>query len=546
MTYVVTQACCNDASCMSVCPVNCIHPAPGEPDFGTTEMVYVDPRSCIDCGACLDACPVSAIKPLDMLTGPEQVFGDLNAAFYEDRPVDDSWRLPTFPTVTADRDRPLRIAIVGTGPAASYTARELLTASSARVSMIDRLPVTGGLVRAGVAPDHQDTKRLTDMFSWIYDHPRTSMFLNVEVGTDVDHEDLLRHHDAVIYAVGARRDRELGVPGEDLRGVHGAPEVVGWYNGHTDVSADAIDLSTERVVVVGNGNVSLDVARILLSDVDDLARTDIADHALEALRSSRVREVVLVGRRGPEHAAYTRPELLMMPAGIEVVVEADPSTSRAIADAAPGSKAALLGHLPQVEVDWTSPPPEGRRLVLAFHTVVDQIHGEDSVDTVHLSRRLDDRPDVTMRAGLVVRSTGHLGSPVPDLPFDPATATIPHEAGHVIDPATGSPLPGTYVVGWIKRGAVGGIGANRVDALETVSTLLADDHAGLLPHTGGRSGSFARMLRTRGVAAVGARAMKRIDAAERSAGQVQGRPRVKFASTEDMVRRTIRAARPSR
>ncbi len=539
MTYVVTQACCNDASCISVCPVNCIHPAPGDPDFGTTEMVYVDPRSCIDCGACADACPVSAIKPLDLLTGPEQVFGDLNAAYYDDRTVEDEWNLPTFPLAPAARERPLRVAIVGTGPAASYAARELLTTSTASVSMIDRLPVTGGLVRAGVAPDHQDTKRLTDMFTWIYDHPRTRMYLNVEVGSDVRHEDLLAHHDAVIYAVGARQDRPLGVAGEQLPGVHGAPEVVGWYNAHTDVAPDVVDLSTERVVVVGNGNVSLDVARILLSDVDDLARTDISDHALAALRTSRVREVVLVGRRGPEHAAYTRPELLMMPPGIDVVVESSEHVSRAVATAEPGSKAALIGQLPRVEVDWTAPPPTGRRLVLTFGSVVDEVLGADRVDSVQLARAGSDEPTL-VRTGLVIRSTGHLGSPVADLPFDPATATVPHRAGRVVDPGTGSALPGTYVVGWIKRGATGGIGANRVDALETVATLLADDHAGDLPHTGGRSGSFSRLLRSRGVDAVGKRAMKRIETAERDQGSAQGRPRVKFATVEDMLRRRPR------
>ncbi len=540
MTYVVTQACCNDASCMTVCPVNCIHPAPGDPDFGQTEMVYVDPRTCIDCGACADACPVAAIKPLDLLTGPEQVFGDLNAAYYDDRPVGDEWNIPTFPLAPAARDRPLRVAIVGTGPAASYAARELLTTSTASVSMIDRLPVTGGLVRAGVAPDHQDTKRLTDMFSWIYDHPRTRMYLNVEVGSAVRHEDLMDHHDAVIYAVGARQDRTLGVPGEQLSGVHGAPEVVGWYNAHTDVAPDTVDLSTERVVVVGNGNVSLDVARILLSDVDDLARTDISDHALAALRTSRVREVVLVGRRGPEHAAYTRPELLMMPPGIDVVVDSTEAVRSAVATAEPGSKAALIGQLPQVAVDWTAPPPEGRRLVLTFGSVVEEILGADRVDSVRMSRSGGDDASALVRTGLVIRSTGHLGAPVPGLPFDPSTATVPHHAGRVFDPETASAVRGTYVVGWIKRGATGGIGANRVDALETVATLLADDHAGLLPHTGGRSGSFARMLRSRGVDAVGKRAMKRIETAERNQGSVQGRPRVKFATVEDMLRRRPR------
>jgi ferredoxin--NADP+ reductase len=535
MTYVVTQACCADASCMSVCPVNCIHPAPGEPDFGHTEMVYVDPKSCIDCGACADACPVSAIKPLELLTGDEQVFGDINAAFYDDREVDASWSAPTFPVVEEPRERPLRVAIVGTGPAASYTARELLTTSSAQVSMIDRLPVTGGLVRAGVAPDHADTKRLAEMFGWTYDHPRTRMFLNVDVGRDIDHDDLLAHHDAVVYAVGARLDRPLGVLGEDLPGVHGSPEVVGWYNSHTDVDHAAVGVSTERVVVVGNGNVALDIARIFLGDVEALARTDIADHALAALRDAPVREVVVVGRRGPAQAAFTRPELLMMPRGIDVVIEADGQVADEIAAAAPGSKAALLGSLPLVDVDWSAPPPEGRRLVLAFHRTVEEITGADRVEGVRLARAGSDR-HVDVRTGLVIRSTGHRGSPVAGLPFDEGTSTVPHEDGRVVDPATGEPVLGAYVVGWIKRGAYGGIGTNRTDAQETVSTLLQDARDHRLPaprHTAARS--FARMLRSRGIDVVTRRRMKKIDALERARGATAGRPRVKFATIDEML-----------
>jgi len=534
MTYVVTQACCADASCMSVCPVNCIHPAPGEPDFGTTEMVYVDPRTCIDCGACADACPVSAIKPLDLLTGDEQVFGEINAAFYADRTDDVPWSAPTFPVVEAPRERPLRVAVVGTGPAASYAARELLTTSSAQVSMIDRLPVAGGLVRAGVAPDHPDTKRLGEMFTWTYDHPRTRMYLNVDVGGDVSHADLLEHHDAVVYAVGARLDRPLGVPGEHLRGVHGSPEVVGWYNSHTDVDAAAIDVSTDRVVVIGNGNVALDVARILLGDVAALERTDIADHALAALRTSSVREVLVVGRRGPEQAAFTRPELLMMPRGIDVVVDADAQVAAEIAAAPAGSTAALLRDLPQVEIDWSTAPPAGRRLVLAFHRTVEEITGTGRVEGVRL-RRAGATSSLPVGTGLVVRSTGHRGSPVASLPFDDVTATVPHVAGRVVDPSTGTPLPGTYVVGWIKRGALGGIGANRADAQQTVATLLSDAREGRLPSPPRSPRAFVRLLRSRGLDVVDRRRMKRIDALERSRGATTGRPRVKFATVEEML-----------
>jgi ferredoxin--NADP+ reductase len=294
------------------------------------------------------------------------------------------------------------------------------------------------------------------------------------------------------------------VQGEHLPGVHGSPEVVGWYNSHTDVGADAVDVSTDRVVVVGNGNVALDVARILLGDAEALARTDIADHALTALREAPVREVVVVGRRGPDQAAFTRPELLMMPRGIDVVIEADGQVADEIAGAAPGSKAALLASLPLVDVDWSTPPPEGRRLVLSFHRTVDEITGADRVEGVRLGRvGSDRRVDVTSSNGR---------------------------------PATGEPVPGAYVVGWIKRGAYGGIGTNRTDAQQTVSTLLQDARDHRLPeprHTASRS--FARMLRSRGLDVVTRRRMKKIDALERARGVTAGRPRVKFATVDEML-----------
>uniref|UniRef100_UPI0025E8715E 4Fe-4S binding protein n=1 Tax=uncultured Aeromicrobium sp. TaxID=337820 RepID=UPI0025E8715E len=248
MAYAITQSCCNDASCVSVCPVDCIHPTPDEPDFGTTDILYVDPRSCIDCGACADACPVSAVKPVDLLRGGEEVFAQLNADFYGDRPERRSPATHTWEDMGPTIGRPLRIAVVGTGPAASYAARHLLLSTDASVTMFDKSPVPGGLVRGGVAPDHGATKGFTSLFSWTYRHPRTSMFMNVEVGEHISHAELLQFHDAVIYGVGARLDRELGVPGEDLDGVYGAPQVVAWYNGALEVAADAVRLEGERLI----------------------------------------------------------------------------------------------------------------------------------------------------------------------------------------------------------------------------------------------------------------------------------------------------------
>ncbi|TSD68513.1 4Fe-4S binding protein [Aeromicrobium piscarium] len=535
MAYAITQSCCNDASCVSVCPVDCIHPTPDEPDFGTTDILYVDPKVCIDCGACADACPVSAIKPVDVLRGGEEVFAQLNAEFYAERPTRVAPATHTWEEMGAVVDRPLRVAVVGTGPAASYAARHLLLSTDARVTMLDKSPVPGGLVRGGVAPDHAETKAFANLFDWAYRHPRTSMYMNVEVGADVTHEELLQYHDAVIYGVGARLDRALGVPGEDLPGVFGAPDVVGWYNAAIDVPAESIRLGGERMVVVGNGNVALDVARIVLSEPASLRRTDMADHAIDEVERSAIREVVLLGRRGPEVAAFTRPELLMMPEGIDVVVARDEAAEAALDVAEPGSKAALLAALPRAEVDLTVAPPEGKRLVFAFGAQIVSVEGGDAVEAVQIAPT--GRPDeaVKVPVGTVVRSTGHRGRPVAGLPFDDVTATVPNVDGRVIDPATGDPIPGAYVTGWIKRGATGGIGTNRTCAHETVSTVLQDAADGALRMPGGSRRGFGKLLRRRVPSLVNRRRMFAIESAERARGASAGRPRVKFASSAQML-----------
>ncbi|GAA2982053.1 hypothetical protein GCM10020227_58400 [Streptomyces flavovirens] len=306
MTYAITQTCCSDATCIAVCPVNCIHPTPEERDFGSTEMLHIDPKSCIDCGACADACPVDAIFPVESLTGALREYEQINAAYYEGRegepavagPNFHAWGEPVFGRSLPSDFAPIRVAVVGTGPAGMYAVEDLLLHTGAEVTLIDRLPVAGGLVRYGVAPDHPSTKKAQDAFARFHAHPRVRMHLGLEVGGDVTHQELAAHHHAVVYAVGAAADRRLSVPGEDLAGSLSARTFVAWYNAHPEVAPDAVDLSTERVVLVGNGNVALDAARILVSDPGALAGSDIAGHALEALRSSPVREVVVLGRRG--------------------------------------------------------------------------------------------------------------------------------------------------------------------------------------------------------------------------------------------------------
>ncbi|WP_426367614.1 FAD-dependent oxidoreductase [Streptomyces sp. E-08] len=541
MTYAITQTCCNDATCVAVCPVNCIHPTPDEPDFGTTEMLYIDPRSCIDCGACADACPVDAIFPADRLPEPLREYEAINAAHYAGRepapvlasPTFHPWGEPSFSRSLPSDFAPIRVAVVGTGPAGMYAAEDLLLHTNAEVTLIDRLPVAGGLVRYGVAPDHPATKGAGDTFARFHAHPRVRMRLGVQVGVDVTPGELAAHHDAVVYAVGAPSDRRLGIPGEDLPGSVSATSVVSWYNAHPETGADAVRLTAERVVVVGNGNVALDVARVLLTDPDALARTDIADHALAALRDARVREVVLLGRRGPEHAAYTTSELLALKhlPGVDLVVDdRDPRTGTAIDAAEPGAKAALLGGVDRETVDWTrTPAADRRRIVLRFHSAPVEALGEERVRAVRVTEE-GTAAGPEIGAGLLVRAIGYRGVPLAGLPFDETTGTVPHEAGRVAG------LPGSYVVGWIKRGPTGGIGANRACAEETVGTLLADAVAGALPKPTGTSQEFRRLAKSRsGRGLVDARGLASIDRTERARGRDAGRPRVKLATVPELV-----------
>ncbi|CAM5604823.1 ferredoxin--NADP(+) reductase OS=Streptomyces alboniger OX=132473 GN=CP975_03640 PE=4 SV=1 [Streptomyces alboniger] len=537
MTYVITQTCCSDATCVAVCPVNCIHPTPEERAFGSTEMLHIDPETCIACGACADACPVDAIFPVDKLPAAQREYAAINAGYFDgagpapepEGPNFHPWGEPSFPRVLPADFAPLRIAVVGTGPAGMYAAQDLLLHTSAEITLIDRLPVAGGLVRYGVAPDHPATKRVGDSFARFHQHPRVRMHLGLAVGSDVTAEEIADHHDAVIYAVGASDGRRLDVPGEDLPGSLSASAFVAWYNAHPDAAPDAVDLSAERVVVVGNGNVALDVARVLLADPEALARTDIADHALAALRSSKVREVVLIARRGPEDAACTRSELLALKhvPGVELIVDDhDPRIAAAVEAAGPKDKAAVLRDVPRAAVDWERRPEPGRRIVLRFHSEPVEIRGEDRVDAVRVAARTGER---TLRTGMVLRAIGYRGVPVAGLPFDEGTGTVPHEEGRV----TGR--PGTYVVGWIKRGPTGGIGANRTCAAETVSTLLADAVAGTLPTPRQPVRAFHRLARRRNRDVVDARGLAAIERAEAARGEAAGRPRVKLATVAELV-----------
>ena len=566
MPFAITQTCCSDASCVSVCPVNCIHPTPEEREFGSTDMLHVDPRSCIDCGACADACPVDAIFPISELTGPDRVYAEINSAWYGDgtrdvapaehaehtpagepvgdgtvaagagpttdempplprrtrRPVEADgsespnfhrWSTPTFERALPGDFPAIRVAVVGTGPAGMYAVQDLVLHTPAQVTLVDRLTTWGGLAKYGVAPDHPATRRVVHSYRRYLDHPRVDVQLGVAVvdpasgAKGLSHADLMAHHDAVVYAVGARGDRRLGIPGEDLPGSLPATEVVGWYTGHPDVDAAAVDVrgagrpEDARAVVVGTGNVALDVARVLVGGADRLEGTEAAPHAVAALRTSVVREVLLLGRRGPDAAAFTVPELLALQAmpGVEVVLDVgDPATAAVVEEAAAQhagratrwtDKAAVLAELPRATVDWSAPPSPGRRVVLRFGSAPVEVLGADRVTGLRVTGADGGGGTRDVACGLVVRAVGHRASPVPGLPWDEATATVPHEAGRVVG------VPGAYVAGWVKRGPSGGIGANRFCAQETIGTLLADAVAGRLPAPTGSPRSFARLAR---------------------------------------------------
>jgi len=527
VTYVVRQSCCADASCVVACPVNCIHPAPGEPGFAEAEMLYVDPRSCVGCGACVTACPAGAIVHESALTPEEQPFLALNAAYYDVFPHAD--RAPVAPVAEQRRllrDDRVRVAVVGAGPAGLYAADELLRHPEVAVDVYDRLPTPHGLVRAGVAPDHPDTRQVEQLFSAIEQQPGFRYVLGVEVGRDVDHAWLAERYHAVVYAVGASADRPLGVPGEDLAGSLSATDLVGWYNGHPDRAGLAVDTSHERAVVVGNGNVALDVARILALPADELDGTDIADHALAELRRSRVREVVVLGRRGPAQAAYTLPELIGL-AGLAARGLVDVEVDLRGAPLPEGEAGRILSGLM-----GRTPTPGRRRVVLRFLSAPVRVVGDTRVTGLEVTgTRLVERGGAlvaeptgeteTIEAGLVLRSVGYRALPVPGLPFDDATHTVPHEEGRV--------RPGVYVAGWLKRGPSGFIGTNKSCAQETVERLLDDLDTGRCP-VPTREPDLRRELPDH----VDLAGWQAVDAAEQQRGRAAGRPRVKVVDVSDL------------
>ena len=449
-----------------------------------------------------------------------------------------------------------KIAVIGSGPAGFYAAGELFRQQSweIKVDMFERLPTPFGLVRGGVAPDHQKIKSVQKIYSRIAENENFRFFGNVEFGRDIFQADLLEHYDAVIYSVGSPADRALGIPGEDLSGSHSATEFVAWYNGHPDFCDYKFDLSAKNAFVIGIGNVALDVARILAKTPEELAETDIADYALDALRASQLEDIWLVGRRGPVQAAFSPAELreFMELAEADVVVEQnvlelDAESQQILETDASNDTKKNIEILKQISLRDVS--AKKRRVHFLFLSSPVEISGNDKVEKISLVRnQLLKREDGSLAAQpteeineaaaeLVFRSIGYHGQPLPDLPFDQKSGTIPNECGQVKDPENGNKLRNReYVAGWIKRGPSGVIGTNKQDAVETVHRML-ETFLNEKMEAGKNCANpdIVALLENRKVEYVSFADWKLIDAHETEAGQKQGRPRVKLTSIAEML-----------
>lgn len=449
-------------------------------------------------------------------------------------------------------DLPLRVAVVGAGPAGFYATEALLKQhEDVRVDVIDRLPAPFGLVRYGVAPDHQKIKAVTRVFERLLDDPRVRFLGGVEVGRDLTSEDLARHYHATVLCYGAAGDRRLGIAGEHLRGSLPATDFVAWYNGHPDYTELNPWLEGAWAYVVGVGNVAVDVARVLAKTPAELAASDIATHAAAALERSNVTDIVVLGRRGPAEAKWTTKELREFGelADADVVVDPDdlnllPESLAAIAD----DRAALRNL--DVLREFAARPLTGKRRRVHLRFLVSPVELEPDasgsrVGEIVLERnRLVPRSDGTLRAvgtgtterrpaSLVLRSVGYRGRGLPGFPFDADLGVVPHDRGRVLA-GDGERVPGMYVAGWIKRGPSGVIGTNKPDAVETVASLLADPIRAIDP-ADARPEAVDELLLHRGVEVIDREAWRRIDAAEMAAGAGSGRPRVKLVTLRTLL-----------
>ncbi len=452
-------------------------------------------------------------------------------------------------------ENPLRVAIIGAGPSGFYAAEAYQKQKDlvVQIDMFDKLPTPFGLVRGGVAPDHQKIKSVTKVYDRIATQDNFRFFGNVNFGSDITHEDLIQHYHQILYSVGAQSDRRLGVEGEDLLGSHPATEFVAWYNGHPDFRDLEFDLSQEAAVVVGVGNVAMDVTRILASSYDELYETDIADYALEALKNSNIRRIYVLGRRGPAQAAFTNPEIkeLGEMAEAEIIVLPEEAAldelSQQILDAEDDRTNRRNVEIVQAYAQRQPDPSKHKQVIMRFLVSPVEIIGDEQVEAVKIVKNKlvasdrGPRPQATeeteiIPAGLIFRSVGYKGAPLPGVPFRDDWGIIPNDKGRVIDLETNTVIVGEYVAGWIKRGPSGVIGTNKPDAQESVKLALADFEAGqTLQPINPAPAAVETLLAARNIAFVTYADWQILDALEQSRGAEGGRIRLKFTRVADML-----------
>jgi ferredoxin--NADP+ reductase len=452
-------------------------------------------------------------------------------------------------------DNPVRVAIVGAGPSGFYAAEHILkdAETHAQVDLFDRLPTPFGLVRGGVAPDHPKIKSVIRVYEKTAAREGFRFFGNVKVGHDIEVEDLERLYHAIVFTVGCETDRRLGIPGEELPGSHAATSFVGWYNAHPDYCDEQFDLSSRRAVVIGNGNVAMDVARMLALTDGELRETDTADHAIEQLDRSGIEEIVVLGRRGPAQAAFTNPEVRELGEMEDADVVVDPDevaldpASRAFIESDAADKTSRVNVEILEQFSQRQPSGKGKRIVLRFLASPVEIKGEGKVESIVVGRNELVEEGGTLRArdtgereelecGLILRSVGYTGIPIEGVPFDEKRGLILNEGGRVLDSHDAGHKVGHYTAGWIKRGPSGVIGTNKKDALETVGHLLDDIGSGaLLEPESPQPEAVEALLSERGIRFVSFEDWQAIDRAEVGRGEPHGRPRVKFVRVEEML-----------
>lgn len=449
---------------------------------------------------------------------------------------------------------PLRVAIIGSGPAAFYAVEHLFKQKTLviEVDMFDRLPTPFGLVRGGVAPDHLKIKTVTKVFDGIASNPRFRFFGNVEFGKDVKLAELKEYYHQILYATGAQTDRRMGIPGEDLRGSNPATEFVAWYNGHPDYRHHEWNLSVERAAVVGVGNVAIDVARLLCLTRDELWESDAADYAVEALSSSKIKEVYLLGRRGPAQAAFTNPEIKELGelADADIVTRADETkldnlSAASIADDRMSKAKVEILQGYAIGRSLTKP----RRLYLRFLVSPVELYGDENgnvtkMKLVHntlvpteagsLAAKATDQFE-EIEVGLVFRSVGYRGVPLTDVSFNDRWGVILNQMGRVLDAESKQPRVGEYTSGWIKRGPSGVVGTNKPDSVETVNCMLEDlQNGSILNPSQPDAASIAKLVCERKPDFFSYADWRRLDQIELEKGKAIGRPRLKFTSVAEM------------